>query len=345
MSLKKIIFVILFITICFTNSQAALQFTLSPEIGMIGGTTEYEMDYYYEFNNYITGEPVFTVWRINSLLEFPLDSKIAGLSATLNSKYDPSRWSVFIKFQTSFTDPDEKMKDSDFEGITTFFPYTQISYTESDATLVLHIFEAGVLYRIINKNRYDVSLLVEFHYQSIYQELIGYDGWYRPFDTVLVEYFDSTVAISGAVDTVGITYKLQTEQVALGFQSNIYLTEKLTTKLKAAFTPLYFNDTDDHTLRYKVSRSSGFGLGFKGAFSLRYDLPFSNLTYIQLNSTYNKINAEGSQSQIWYEHERGIDPETQRSIILVPDGTAIASIPHEIRRIQYSINLSLGIEF
>ena len=343
--MKKIALIILFILISFSNSKATLEFTLTPEVGLLGGTTEYEMDYYYEFNNYITGVPVKTVWRINSLLEFPTETKIAGLSGNLYSKYDPSKWNVSLKYLTAITDPNEKMKDSDWEGITTFFPYTQISYTESDATMDLHIFEAGVQYRIINKSRYDVSLLFEFQYQQMYQELTGYEGWYRPFDTLLVEYFDSTVAISGAVDTIAITYKLQTEQVALDLQSNVYITEKLTTQLKAAFAPVLFNDTDDHTLRFKKGHSNGFGLGFKGGFSIRYDLPFTKLTFVQLNSIYNTFSAEGSQSQIWYAHERGIDPETQRSIILVPDGTTIASIPHEVRRTQYTINLLFGITF
>lgn len=336
---------ILFILVCFTNTQASLQFTLTPEVGLIDGYTEYEMDYYFKFLNYITGEPVPTVWRINSLLEFPLDASIGGISGKLQSDYDPNRWSVYLKYLTTFTDPSDKMQDSDGEGFSTLFPYTQISYTESDAKMNLDIFEAGFQYRFMNKKQFDVSFTFEFRYQQIYQELIGYDGWYRPFDTAQLEYFDSTIAISGAADTVGISYKLQMEQIAFGFQSNIFITDKFTIQIKSAFAPIVYNDTDDHKLRFKRSTSNGFGMGFKGGFNIRYELPYLHLSFIQLSSSLNTYSAKNTQAQIWYEHETGIDPETQRSIILVPEGTAIGNIPHDIRGKSYTINIELGIQF
>ena len=345
MFLKTTTFIFIVIAILASRSHASLQVTFTPEVGMMEGYTEYEMDYYFKFLNYITGEPVPTVWRINSLLEFPLDTKIGGFSATLHPEIDQTRWSLYAKFLTSLTEPQEKMLDSDWEGITTIFPYAQFSYTESDANSNMHLYEVGFQYRIVDKENYDISMIFEAQYQQIFQEVTGYSGWYRPFDTSIIAYSDTTVAISGAEDTIVITYKLQKEHVALGLQSNLFISDKLTTQIHAAFTPILFNDTDDHTLRFKRSTSNGFGIGYKGGFNIRYELPFSKLSFVQLNTTFSSFTAEGSQAQIWYEHERGIDPETQRSIILVREGTAIASIPHEVRSKQYTINLLFGITF
>ncbi len=333
MNKNKIAVIIIFFSICFTQSQASLRVTFQPEIGLMGGFAEYEMDYRFEFLNYITGSPVLTEWRINSLLKFPLDTKIGGLSVNLFSDRDPSSWGVKLKYLRSLSDPNNKMKNSDWEGFSTLFPYTQFSYTESDAESELSIIKAEIRFRIMLKNSFNVSIFFSGRYQDINQDIIGYDGWYRPFDTIEVKYFDSTIVQSGAQDSLVLKYRLQVAQFEIGLQSDIHITDKFKTQIIAALAPVFLNDTDDHTLRKKISTSNSIGMGYTADLHIQYDLPYKYISFVQLNYSFNTFKAEGSQMQLWYEHKSGVDPNTQ-----------YGSIPHVIRSTQYIVSLQIGIK-
>ena len=333
MQIKSTVLYILTCVVLTTTLQAKVHLSFVPEIGLMSGTTEYEMDYRYEFVNYYTGSPVLTEWRVNSLLEFPLDVSLGGLTANLYPEDEPNKWNLSLKYLTSLSNPNDKMKDSDWEGITTFFPYTQFSYTESDAEVDLKIYEFEARYRVGQKEHVDYSLFLGVKFQNLNQDILGYDGWYRPFDTIQLEYFDSTVSQSGYPDTVVLDYNFKFEQISFGLQGDIFLSDKISTKLKVALAPVFFNDTDDHILRKKESKSNGIGMGYNAAFDISYDLPYRYISFIKLKSFLNTFTAEGSQMQFWYEVKAGLDPTSQ-----------VGKIPHKIRSTYYMFNIEVGIE-
>ncbi len=334
MSVKKLALAVLCILFFSTNSQAALQFTFSPEFGVMGGTTEYEMDIkgYFIVDDGTTLDT--TIRRVTSLLEFPLDISIGGVSGEVHSIEDPMKWSLGIKYLTNLNNPNSKMIDTDWDEVQTKFPYTKWSETNSDAEINMTILDAEARFRIVQKSSMDISILAGGRYQKIYQDIIGLDGWQRQFDTVAYIYEEPFYFSRYDNEVVG-TYELKLKHFKVGMQSDIYLSNLFTSQFKIVFAPVFFDDTDDHVLRKKLSTASGDGKGFIAGFNLRYNNSKRFLSYIQLSTSYNYFTANGSQVQKWY----GDDPGTSED----DTGDIISGIPHIIRTKQYSISLQIGL--
>ncbi len=340
MSFKNFALTVLCVLIFSTNSQAAVQFTFSPELGVMGGTTEYELDVIF---NDTTNSGIGVKRRITSLLEFPLDVTIGGISGEIHPMEDQTRWSIGLKFLTNLNNPSEKMIDTDWDEMKTIFPYTKWSETNSNAEIDLTILDAEFRFRIVQKKSMDISILAGGRYQRIYQEAIGLDGWQRKFN-VDSNLYDPSFDFSYFQDTVVGTYEIKLKQFKVGIQSEIYLSSLFTSQLKIAFAPVFFDDKDDHVLRNKLSTASGDGKGIITGFNLRYHNSYGILSYVQLNATYNYLTANSSQTQWWYDDEVHTDPNSQEVIIDIEKNTIISGIPHTIRSTQYGVSVQFGFE-
>ncbi len=337
MSVKKTIFAFLIILCSITSSHAKLKITFAPELGVMGGTTEYEMDIQGSFIDSSGSSPVYAKRRITSLLEYPLDVTIAGLTAEIRPIENPNRWSIELKYLTNLNDPKSKMVDRDWDEITSKFPYMLWSETESEAKMNMTIFDFETRFRIIQKSRMDISIIAGGRYQKIEQNLFGIEGWQKSFIDSLNMYSETAGIFSGYEGVNGLYYKIEYKQFKIGLLSDIYLSENVTSQLKFAFAPASFNDVDDHLLRNKLSKSKGDGNGFLAGFNLRYDLSHSTLSYIQLSTSYNYYSGNGAQTQEWYGDDPG-SPEDDT-------GNISSGIPHTIRSKQFGIGLQIGITF
>ena len=332
-----VVFLILFVA---SAVSAKVEFSVAPEFGMISGTTEYELDIEFNFIDTTGSTPANVAWRLTSLLEFPLDTKIGGLTFKLNPELYKTSWAVSGGYYTSFTNPTEKMLDSDWEGESPGFPYTKWSYTESDAELKMNIAELDVSYCFYQREKITFSMLLGGRYQKIENDVIGIDGWQRPFDSVNYEFSDP-IYFTLYQDTLVGTYEITFKQIKIGVVTDLQLSEKLSSRIQTAFAPVFFKDIDDHILRNKLSTADGDGKGFIGSLDLKYDFiqndKLSNM-FILLSSSFNYMNAKGSQTQEWYGDDQatpGVDDT----------GEIIRGIPHSIKSRQFKIGLRFGMTF
>ena len=344
MTVKKIAITIICLLCVITSSHAKVKMTFSPEIGIMGGTTEYEMDLKGNYIYTIGSTTDTTIRRLTSLLEFPLDVTIGGLSGEINPMEEPSRWSIKLKYLTNLNHPSDKMIDTDWDEIVSKFPYMKFSYTESNAEMNMTILDLEARFRIAQRHKMDISIIAGGRYQKIEQDLIGLEGWQKKFIDSLQIYNDTVGIFSGYENVNGLYYKIEYKQFKVGFLSDIYLSDRISSQIKIAFAPVSFKDVDDHILRYKLSTGKGNGSGYIAGFNLRYDKPGSRLSFIQLSTSYNSLSAEGSQTQEWYADELRFNQETQEYVIAVKEDTIISGLPHTIRSKQYSISLQIGIE-
>lgn len=334
------------LVIMTSTSRAEFPFNISiaPTLGSSFGKTEYIMDIQQtltdESGNIIVddnGQPV--VWRLKSQLEFPLDVIMGGATVRFELASDPD----FLWFEggiyTNLEDPGGDLKDSDWEGVTSILDFTQFSYTESEAKMdgLMLNFEGGL--RLFNPGKTSISALAGFRYFKIQQDVVGYDGWFRTFNENTLTYSDEIFPQSGS-GLVGY-YEVTYRQLQLGLVISTQLQPNLTGRIKAAYSPVWFEDYDDHILRNKEAVADGDGNGFIGLASLRYDFDSGGgplKPFLDAGVEYVLISTSGLQTQSWY----GDDPAS-------PDvddtGLSIGGIPHEVNLNQLNLRLMIGLAF
>ena len=336
MSRQNIIYFMFIILICVSTSKATLQFEVSPEFGIMGGTTEYEMDIKYNFIDTTGTTPIPARWHLTSLLEFPLDFKLGGISADIYTSQRPNTWKLHLKYLTNITNPKGSMIDSDWEEISNQFAYTKFSETNSGTEIDLTYLEAEFQFLLFQKKKLDVSLFLSGSYQKLYNDIKGLEGWQRPFDSVANIYGDQFYFDLYQDSLVG-TYEQQIKQVKIGVLNDISLSNQISSQIKFGFTSIFYNDIDDHVLRYKLSTSKGDGKGINSGVSLKYETRNSLLSFFKINFLYNHYTATGPQTQTWYDDDPGT-PEDDT-------GDSFTGLPHKIRTTQYMLSAQIGFTF
>lgn len=343
---KQLLRTVIFLAVMASTSKAEFPFNISiaPTLGSSFGKTEYIMDIQQpatdENGDVIVdaaGQPV--IWRLKSQLEFPLDVVMGGATLRVELASDPDLLWFEGGIYTNLEDPGGDLKDSDWQGLSGILDYTQFSYTESAArmdNLVLNL-EGGL--RLFNPGQASISALAGFRYHKIQQDVVGYDGWFRTFDEATMSYSDEIFLQSGS-GLVGY-YEVRYQQIQLGLVSSMQLQPNLTGRLKAAFSPVWFEDYDDHILRRKEAVADGDGWGFVGQAGLHYGFdsgggPFT--PFLDISAEYAAVSASGLQTQSWY----GDDPASQD---IDDTGLSISGIPHEVNLSQINLLVMIGLSF
>ncbi len=343
---KHIILSVILTLMAFQLSFAEkkVQLSLAPTLGHGFGETEYILN----FRSYVldadgeilvdaSGHPI--IYEVKSLLEFPMDVIFVGASLLLEPVQDKTLWSVEVGVYTSVNDPGGVVTDSDWDSATSLWDMTKWSYTESDATMSSLRLNIEVTRRLLTEGKLRISALAGLRYQKIEHDIYGYDGWYRLLDTISYVYSSETYVQSGSglVGHYEVTYK----QPQIGLLTTAELSPDMTLKLKTAFTPVWFDDYDDHILRMKESTADGDGTGFEA--SLRARVKFSSFQaplrpYLDIFADYMTLNATGYQTQTWYGDD-GATPDFDDT------GQSVSNIYHEVNSTQYNIGFRLGLLF
>ncbi len=333
---------LLLVAVCPLMAGDRMEIQLGPSIGFHSGTTSYEFLIRQQAPDPQQIQQVFTV---RSKLEFPTDATMIGLNFRLRPKSDIHKWSLNSAIATNVTDPNKVMTDSDWEGITNYFDVTQFSYTESDVQMTMIKADLDFSMRLLRAGTFGFSLMGGVQYQRIDQDIIGYDGWYLPFDSSAFRFLDTKVPQSGT-GTV-LTYRLTTYQPYAGVR--IYVDPESPFEAEADFGlgPVLFSDRDDHLLRYKLSTADGDGLGIissvRGDYRIREGKTYSYVLGFSAELQHASVN--GAQKQTWYADEIIVDPSTGDTTVVVPKGTTIGGLPHEIKNTFYTLGISFGVRF
>ena len=344
--MKQHILATLLITILLASSAAMaepIKISFAPWFGHNYGETEYILDlsgWLPDENGDMIldqfGNPLIA--RIKSQLEFPLDIAMAGLTARLDPGSDSDFWWFEAGIYTNLNDPGGIMTDGDWQGISGILPFTKYSYTESEAQGSAFRFDIEGGIRVYKPGKMNVYAVVGFRYQKIKQDIIGFDGWFIPFDDATLT-FDDQVFTQSGIGIVG-KYEVTYKQPQIGLLSSMNLTPNLRASLKTVYTPVWFDDFDDHLLRFKTSIADGTGDGFIG--SLRAHYEFAEVggparPFLDFNLDYVSISSSGSQTQTWY----GDDPASDYD----DTGVSVDGIPHEVNSTQYNVGVRLGLTF
>jgi len=327
-------------SILFNISEAStkkFEWSVAPTISRNFGQTEYEMDL--SFTTFDSASNRFITERIRSLLEFPTDYLMAGIEFEFRSHTDRiDYWGVQASLLTNLENPDSKMTDFDWHAISGFFELTQFSFTESDVEARAYQLQFQGYRRLFGSRKLSVALLGGFQYYKLSQDIIGYDGWQKPFDPINIRYVDP-VDIFGSQKAIiyKVTYKLP----HIGLMSRIQLPEQNRVEVKAAVMAVFASDFDDHLLRKKISTADGTGLGFQSEFKIHL-VPQTdrqtNKIFLDLVLKFLTLKVTSNQTQRWYETvtENGTE---------IPIGTVFPGIPHDFRSTQYNFGVRVGMSF
>lgn len=304
-------------------AQSKVKFTVTPQLSQDFGLTEYIMDIAVDTD---TGLAV-----LGSKLEFPLDAVSAGVKFRVQPRGDGmDAWWVEGGVVTNIDSPDKVMKDTDWAKKRTNLVVDD-SYTESRVEMSSILLTIEATRRILHRENINLAVWAGFRYHRIEQDIIGWDGWFIDSNLVLHKQ-------SGTEQ--GMLYRITYKLPYIGFLSDVEYDRRISLELKAAYTPVFVSDYDNHLLRNKDATASISGHGFLSGVKLQCRMGDTGTRqpFFELAGEFVYLHASGSQTQRWY----GDDPIT-------PDkdetGSVARGIPHEINSRQVSVGLRVGLGF
>lgn len=314
-------------------AQYHSQFFFAPSIRYSAGETEYVMDI-----RQIDGE--LGVLRLKSQLEFPLDGVLAGGTIGLHVKrFDRPLWRLELGFWTNANNPGGTMYDHDWANFYTG-TYEKFSYTESGVEMKALLIDFRAAYELHSRPTWGISLFGGYRYHHIDQDVIGFAGWQLDPESFERYYFDIE-------NLLGITYTVNYHLPNVGLMLNADLGRRAALTVHGAGALAFASDEDDHVLRNKISTADMTGLGVITGASLDFAPSGSAAPglFFSLSGELNYYNASGDQTQYWYEDETAFNPDTQQEEVIVPAGTRLTGIPHDITSLQFHTGLKVGFRF
>ena len=300
----------------------ASQFTIEPYARVLLGSTEY----------------ILQAPGVQSQLEFPLNSLVLGVSgeyAILSRGQE--EWRFRISAGTALSGPWGVLKDHDWylvEGV----PPIKFSYTESDAEMFLFEAQAGVEKRLFSARDAGFFGSLEYAFQYITQDALGYSGWQYvqdPNPPVDDEYVYAIGVMNS--DLLALEYTIAYHRLAAGGVLRWHPYPSFEVELALLPQLMYVTDRDDHVLRNKLSTAAGFGGGGEGRLSMTYRWPGTPdyQSYVSVSGGLLYLRALTEQTQEWY----GDDPGTSGD----DTGQKYTGITHIIETLQGSFGLSAGV--
>lgn len=283
---------------------------------------------------YLMEEPG-SPYGVSSELVFPLSTLRTG--ATLRGEF-PGRgrgWAFELSAAGNLLPPFGKMEDYDwwmYEGV----PKVPFSYTESDARMRWVSVEASWEPVLARGGWGRLSALLGYLFQFMYQEILGYQGWYNDDDLDGVADGYYTQSGTGTALTYWVMYNAPTTGLALTLTPTAGWAVTIEGGLALPFT----SDRDDHVLRNKLSEAFGLGIGaFAGLETrIRWGNPQARRhPYLLLSWRWLGMRANTRQTQAWY----GDDPGTAGD----DTGYLISGVDHQISTRQSAVLLAAGVEF
>jgi len=343
--MKRIVLAIIVVSLALVlvpdRTESATSFTIAPEIQRMNGSTDYTM----EISEVIArAGTIPLIWTLKSELNFPLDLNMAGVRIGLTST--PARfrpWSVEAAIYTNISDPSVKMEDHDWQAMNLFFN-EKFSFTKSDARVKATMVEFEASLEFYREETFSVSLLGGFRYYHVKQDIIGYEGWFRPFDPNNL-IFLGPIAVQG--DEKAIFYKVTYRLPKAGIRIKTLGAGRLMFQADATYTRVMFSDFDDHILRGKTAECDGSGHGILAKATIHYlfkPVVLGRRPFVALSIDFAELNASGEQTQKWYADEGYEDPDTGEWIG-VEAGDVFPGVPHEINSTIHTIGLRAGLEF
>lgn len=271
-----------------------------------------------------------------SRLEFPQFSLEAGLAAGFSvSQGEKREWLVEASIAHSTVAFPGSMNDYDWTQYLSY-PKVPFSYTYSaDSTVSWHAsLEAAWTFAFARP--WSLALYGTYRYQDVSHGEDGYTGWQYAPDATSDGYVP--MVISSTTPDV-LEYTLSTHTIGVGLMGEVDPLPGLSAELRAAFTPVYASDRDDHKLRTKLSTASGWGTGFYGDMRATCVLSRSSgvTPYLALEGEVIYYVVSTTQTQYWYGNADAANG--------APQGTVVTGVGHVITSAQFEVGLRFGLMF
>jgi outer membrane protease len=277
---------------------------------------------------YLTGNTLYHISSydatggIESELEFPLNTFLAGLEFGYISKNDRGRddLKIGIKWFRNIDNGSGKLKDSDWisGSVETSPPPNGLGfpahpgldiYSESDISLKANIIDLRASYNYWPSNGLALGpmggvLYQNFQYDVSNVKQVGYGPYAASY----------TGSVSGRVLTYEVTYVIP----YLGLHSELLVSRSFQAFLDLGYSPwASAEDKDDHINRGKLAKGSTTGNTFLAELAAQWDIENNN--FFLIRGQYLKIDTTGTQTQTWYRAEG-----------TTPAGTTITGINDKI---------------
>jgi hypothetical protein len=269
-----------------------------------------------------------------SRLEFPAASLEAGISAGLSIEKDGKKaWLFEASFAHSTLPWGARMTDYDWFGVPPSLK-VPLSYTYSDDTTTSWRASAEAAWTFSYLGPLSLSLYARYLYQTADHVEDTITGWDYTFNAA----GDTPDGWDWGTDprTDVLEYTLTAHMPGLGLIADLEALPGLNFELRAAFTPVYVSDVDDHKLRNKLSTAEGWGAGLYANLRAIYHFARYNngsSAYLALNGELIYYSVSTTQTQYWYA-----DGDQ-------PKGTKYTGIGHVITSTQFQVGLTFGFAF
>lgn len=313
-------------------ASASLRFAVVPMLGGLSGYTQYDQRIVYS-------GPDGTE-ELRSLLKFPLDVPLSGARVAVSTdRSDGRNLALSLKYVTNLDDPGDPMTDSDWHNDVLF------SYTESEALMTARLFAVEASWTVQRSAKGSLDLIGGYRYQELSQELIGFEGFQRPF-LVLGDFYP---AVPVSDSRRALVYEITTQMPQIGFAPSLRLGRRVGAELRTLVGVMHVSDVDDHVLRNRLATASGTGFAIEAALRLRYSLGgTARRAFIDLSAGVARLHADVDQTQEWYGNDPVddvYDGQGRRTQVVDNTGDVVTGIPHEISSTQHTIGLGLGVGF
>jgi hypothetical protein len=296
-----------------------LSFFLEPSISKGLGGTAYDLSFPWAPG--VTG---------SSRLEFPQLQLEAGALLGLTIDRGGKRsWLIEAGVFHSFLAMPGSMYDYDwiqFAG----YPRIPFSYTYSSDSTTCWSLSIEAAWSFLHAGPFDLALYGTYRYQNDSHVENGYTGW--QWDPATLP--DTTVYLIGSSQPDALEYTLSAHIPGIGLFGSLQVFRGASLDLRAAYTPVYVSDSDDHRLRTKLSTASGWGNGVYADLRGTYRFArFGKVTpYVVVYGIVLYYVVSTTQTQYWY----GDADEN------VPQGTRITGVDHVITSSEFRLGIRMG---
>ncbi len=193
------------------------------------------------------------------------------------------RLSGALSYKMNFSDPKQKMEDSDW--LTPSAPGQLDVYSESSVTLDARIFDGNINFEFLKYNGWGMQIGLGYLWQDFSYVASNFDQWY-PSDPSRPHIY-----YSGRGITYDVTYEIPYAQLLVNFN-----TKKLRGALGYQFSPFVnAEDEDKHLLRSKVGK--GYDSGYMNAVRFNCTYDFTKHFFGGLDLSWRQIQTTGYQRQ------------------------------------------------
>lgn len=291
--------------ISYDIAYGETKYTIEANLGKLYGYTSYNISGI----GYSEGYGYYT-WA--SELQWPINSTLAGLNLVINVD---NTFAVEVGARKNIYEDTGKMKMEDSDYLDSYL----IIYSESDTEMDMLGLNVKGMFNVYRRQKDTLNIIGGFKYQDFY---------FEASNTVQEDIWGNFVAVNGLAGTYKVEYFVPF--VGVGFSSR--LEKRVAWDMAAQLGYVMVKDEDDHVLRKKKATgdSTGYSVGLSGGFMFN----LNPRVFLKLNGEYTLIEADGKQTQTFYE-------TTEEA----PAGTTFKDINLEIESSQTMVNFGIGIKF